>query len=258
MKVALHITVKKEVTLKGVPSPWTWMDGWMDGYLEMDGYVDMYGYMYGYVENNTVYVIYVQVNGSCLEEVTHEEAVAALKSTPDVVYLRVAKHTSLFINDNFPPPDVTNCEYAKRALRSERWIFYILIAQHVFVKPSFIRLRRLSLFLRSSKTTCSQTACRWLLYTSLPPRWWGVLEPDGAEQKKKKRKRKKTARNKAEICLLPTHRELLFTEALNSDSYSELVMNHETRPATNQGNKEKSSKGEVNCKRVHGVKLAFA
>ncbi|CAJ1061123.1 discs large homolog 1-like protein [Xyrichtys novacula] len=50
----------------------------------------------------------VAVNSSCLEEVTHEEAVAALKSTPDVVYLRVAKHTSLFINDNFPPPDVTN------------------------------------------------------------------------------------------------------------------------------------------------------
>lgn len=53
-----------------------------------------------------------QVNSSCLEEVTHEDAVAALKSTPDVVYLRVAKHTSLFINDSFPPPDVTNCEYA--------------------------------------------------------------------------------------------------------------------------------------------------
>uniref|UniRef100_A0A668AAD5 Uncharacterized protein n=1 Tax=Myripristis murdjan TaxID=586833 RepID=A0A668AAD5_9TELE len=48
------------------------------------------------------------VNSACLEEVTHEEAVSALKSTPDVVYLRVAKHTSLFINDNFPPPDVTN------------------------------------------------------------------------------------------------------------------------------------------------------
>ncbi|XP_047442567.1 disks large homolog 1-like isoform X2 [Mugil cephalus] len=50
----------------------------------------------------------VAVNSACLEEVTHEEAVAALKSTPDVVYLRVAKHNSLFINDNFPPPDVTN------------------------------------------------------------------------------------------------------------------------------------------------------
>ncbi|XP_078114582.1 disks large homolog 1 isoform X2 [Sander vitreus] len=50
----------------------------------------------------------VAVNAACLEEVTHEDAVAALKSTSDVVYLRVAKHTSLFINDNFPPPDVTN------------------------------------------------------------------------------------------------------------------------------------------------------
>ncbi|XP_067370094.1 disks large homolog 4-like isoform X4 [Channa argus] len=50
----------------------------------------------------------VAVNGTCLEEVTHEDAVAALKSTPDVVYLRVAKHTSIFINDSFPPPDVTN------------------------------------------------------------------------------------------------------------------------------------------------------
>uniref|UniRef100_A0A8C2XL44 Uncharacterized protein n=1 Tax=Cyclopterus lumpus TaxID=8103 RepID=A0A8C2XL44_CYCLU len=50
------------------------------------------------------------VNASCLDEVTHEDAVAALKSTPDVVYLRVAKHTSLFINDNFPPPDQkSNC-----------------------------------------------------------------------------------------------------------------------------------------------------
>lgn len=58
----------------------------------------------------------LQVNASCLEEVTHEEAVAALKSTPDVVYLRVAKHTSLFINDNFPPPDVTNCKYAPSQL----------------------------------------------------------------------------------------------------------------------------------------------
>uniref|UniRef100_A0A8C5HTY9 Discs large homolog 1-like protein n=1 Tax=Gouania willdenowi TaxID=441366 RepID=A0A8C5HTY9_GOUWI len=50
----------------------------------------------------------VGVNSTCLEEVTHEDAVSALKATPDVVCLRVAKHTSLFINDSFPPPDVTN------------------------------------------------------------------------------------------------------------------------------------------------------
>ncbi len=60
--------------------------------------------------NLAYFFIFLQVNASCLEEVTHEEAVADLKSTPDVVYLRVAKHTSLFINDNFPPPDVTNCK----------------------------------------------------------------------------------------------------------------------------------------------------
>ncbi|XP_019720259.1 disks large homolog 1-like isoform X2 [Hippocampus comes] len=50
----------------------------------------------------------IAVNASSLEEVTHEEAVAALKSTPDVVYLRLVKHTSVFINETFPPPDVTN------------------------------------------------------------------------------------------------------------------------------------------------------
>lgn len=63
------------------------------------------------IQAHCVVCVSLQVNGFCLEEVTHEEAVAALKSTPDVVYLRVAKHSSLFINDNFPPPDVTNCKY---------------------------------------------------------------------------------------------------------------------------------------------------
>ncbi|XP_057190049.1 discs large homolog 1-like protein isoform X5 [Triplophysa rosa] len=48
------------------------------------------------------------VNSSCLEEVTHEHAVTALKNTPDVVYLKVAKPNSVFINDSFAPPDITN------------------------------------------------------------------------------------------------------------------------------------------------------
>uniref|UniRef100_A0A4W5RV30 PDZ domain-containing protein n=1 Tax=Hucho hucho TaxID=62062 RepID=A0A4W5RV30_9TELE len=51
------------------------------------------------------------VNSACLEEVSHEDAVAALKNTPDVVYLKVAKPTSVFMNDSFAPPDITNCEY---------------------------------------------------------------------------------------------------------------------------------------------------
>ncbi|XP_051989213.1 discs large homolog 1-like protein isoform X11 [Xyrauchen texanus] len=48
------------------------------------------------------------VNSSCLEEVTHEHAVTALKNTPDVVYLKVAKPSSVFMNDSFAPPDITN------------------------------------------------------------------------------------------------------------------------------------------------------
>ncbi|NXY84954.1 DLG1 protein, partial [Alcedo cyanopectus] len=37
------------------------------------------------------------VNSVCLEEVTHEEAVTALKNTSDFVYLKVAKPTSMFM-----------------------------------------------------------------------------------------------------------------------------------------------------------------
>ncbi|XP_035276983.1 discs large homolog 1-like protein isoform X16 [Anguilla anguilla] len=48
------------------------------------------------------------VNSVCLEEVSHEDAVTALKNTPDVVYLKVAKPTSVFMNDSFAPPDITN------------------------------------------------------------------------------------------------------------------------------------------------------
>uniref|UniRef100_A0A8C7G9F7 Discs large homolog 1-like protein n=1 Tax=Oncorhynchus kisutch TaxID=8019 RepID=A0A8C7G9F7_ONCKI len=48
------------------------------------------------------------VNSACLEEVSHEVAVEALKNTPDVVYLKVAKPTSVFMNDSFAPPDITN------------------------------------------------------------------------------------------------------------------------------------------------------
>ncbi|XP_041953412.1 discs large homolog 1-like protein isoform X6 [Alosa sapidissima] len=48
------------------------------------------------------------VNSACLEEVTHEHAVTALKNTPDVVYLKVAKPNSVFMNDSFAPPDITN------------------------------------------------------------------------------------------------------------------------------------------------------
>ncbi|XP_042698864.1 disks large homolog 1 isoform X20 [Chrysemys picta bellii] len=48
------------------------------------------------------------VNSVCLEEVSHEEAVTALKNTSDFVYLKVAKPTSMFMNDSYAPPDITN------------------------------------------------------------------------------------------------------------------------------------------------------
>uniref|UniRef100_A0A8C5PCL9 Disks large homolog 1 n=1 Tax=Leptobrachium leishanense TaxID=445787 RepID=A0A8C5PCL9_9ANUR len=48
------------------------------------------------------------VNTVCLEDVSHEEAVTALKNTSDFVYLKVAKPTTMFMNDNYAPPDITH------------------------------------------------------------------------------------------------------------------------------------------------------
>ncbi|XP_069502063.1 disks large homolog 4 isoform X6 [Ambystoma mexicanum] len=47
------------------------------------------------------------VNNVSLEDVMHEDAVAALKNTSDVVYLKVAKPTNLYLNDSYAPPDIT-------------------------------------------------------------------------------------------------------------------------------------------------------
>ncbi|XP_007896123.1 disks large homolog 1 isoform X4 [Callorhinchus milii] len=48
------------------------------------------------------------VNAANLDEVTHEDAVTALKNTAEVVYLKVAKPTSMYMNDGYAPPDITN------------------------------------------------------------------------------------------------------------------------------------------------------
>ncbi|XP_025050963.1 disks large homolog 4 [Alligator sinensis] len=50
------------------------------------------------------------VNNVSLEDVMHEDAVAALKNTYDVVYLKVAKPTGVYLNDAYAPPDITSCE----------------------------------------------------------------------------------------------------------------------------------------------------
>ncbi|XP_046716992.1 disks large homolog 2 isoform X33 [Silurus meridionalis] len=50
----------------------------------------------------------LMVNNYTLEEVTHEEAVAILKNTSDIVYLKVGKPTSVYLSDPYGPPDITH------------------------------------------------------------------------------------------------------------------------------------------------------
>ncbi|XP_035391178.1 disks large homolog 2 isoform X10 [Electrophorus electricus] len=50
----------------------------------------------------------LMVNNYTLEEVTHEEAVAILKNTSDVVYLKVGKPTNVYLSDPYGPPDITH------------------------------------------------------------------------------------------------------------------------------------------------------
>ncbi|KAJ8798366.1 hypothetical protein J1605_001491 [Eschrichtius robustus] len=55
-------------------------------------------------------LLMVSVNNYSLEEVTHEEAVAILKNTSDVVYLKVGKATTIYMTDPYGPPDITHCQ----------------------------------------------------------------------------------------------------------------------------------------------------
>uniref|UniRef100_A0A8C1KHM0 Discs, large homolog 4a (Drosophila) n=1 Tax=Cyprinus carpio TaxID=7962 RepID=A0A8C1KHM0_CYPCA len=48
------------------------------------------------------------VNNVCLEDVMHEDAVGTLKNTAEVVYLRVAKPTNLYLTSTYNPPDLTS------------------------------------------------------------------------------------------------------------------------------------------------------
>lgn len=55
------------------------------------------------------------MNNTNLQDVRHEEAVAALKNTSDMVYLKVAKPGSLHLNDMYAPPDYASSTYAAGA-----------------------------------------------------------------------------------------------------------------------------------------------
>uniref|UniRef100_A0A3Q3WGR9 Discs, large homolog 3 (Drosophila) n=1 Tax=Mola mola TaxID=94237 RepID=A0A3Q3WGR9_MOLML len=46
------------------------------------------------------------INNYSLEEVSHEEAVAILKNTLDVIYIKVGKPTNVYLSDPYGPPDI--------------------------------------------------------------------------------------------------------------------------------------------------------
>lgn len=75
-----------------------------------------------------------QVNNYSLEEVTHEEAVAILKNTSDVVYLKVGKPTTIYMTDPYGPPDITHCKYcdAQRHLLTACQLYRIDLHKAVF------------------------------------------------------------------------------------------------------------------------------
>uniref|UniRef100_A0A2K6SID3 PDZ domain-containing protein n=1 Tax=Saimiri boliviensis boliviensis TaxID=39432 RepID=A0A2K6SID3_SAIBB len=55
------------------------------------------------------------VNSVGLEDVMHQDAVAALKNTYDIVYLKVAKPSNAYLSDSYAPPDITTCESPSNA-----------------------------------------------------------------------------------------------------------------------------------------------
>ncbi|XP_015687933.1 disks large homolog 3 isoform X4 [Protobothrops mucrosquamatus] len=55
--------------------------------------------------DNSIYITKIIEGGAAQKDVRHEEAVAALKNTSDMVYLKVAKPGSSHINDLYAPPD---------------------------------------------------------------------------------------------------------------------------------------------------------
>uniref|UniRef100_A0A8C3APE2 Discs large MAGUK scaffold protein 3 n=1 Tax=Cyclopterus lumpus TaxID=8103 RepID=A0A8C3APE2_CYCLU len=64
------------------------------------------------------------VNNIVLQDVRHEEAVAALKNTSDMVYLKVAKPGPVHLNDMYAPPDYSSSTY-----------LLLLVAGHVYPPP---------------------------------------------------------------------------------------------------------------------------
>uniref|UniRef100_A0A3Q1GI64 Discs, large homolog 3 (Drosophila) n=1 Tax=Acanthochromis polyacanthus TaxID=80966 RepID=A0A3Q1GI64_9TELE len=69
------------------------------------------------------------VNNIVLQDVRHEEAVAALKNTSDMVYLKVAKPGPVHLNDMYAPPDYSSSTYLP--LLSEPTLYSLIHWQSV-------------------------------------------------------------------------------------------------------------------------------
>ncbi|XP_030648766.1 disks large homolog 3 isoform X6 [Chanos chanos] len=58
--------------------------------------------------DNSIYITKIIEGGAAQKDVRHEEAVAALKNTSDMVYLKVAKPGPVHLNDMYAPPDYSS------------------------------------------------------------------------------------------------------------------------------------------------------
>lgn len=86
---------------------------------------------------------HIQVNNIVLQDVRHEEAVAALKNTSDMVYLKVAKPGPVHLNDMYAPPDYSSSTYlpllvapviCSHTVRVGNYILYSLIHKQLAPK----------------------------------------------------------------------------------------------------------------------------
>uniref|UniRef100_A0A8C4NRS3 Discs, large homolog 3 (Drosophila) n=1 Tax=Dicentrarchus labrax TaxID=13489 RepID=A0A8C4NRS3_DICLA len=68
------------------------------------------------------------VNNIMLQDVRHEEAVAALKNTSDMVYLKVAKPGPVHLNDMYAPPDYSSSTYLPLLV----FWSYLSLSAHLF------------------------------------------------------------------------------------------------------------------------------
>ncbi|KAB0405238.1 hypothetical protein E2I00_011113, partial [Balaenoptera physalus] len=111
--------------------------------------------------------VYPMVNNYSLEEVTHEEAVAILKNTSDVVYLKVGKATTIYMTDPYAySPPMGNhllsgnngtLEY-KTSLPPISPGRYSPIPKHMLVEDDYTRFAEVACYIFSQGMECLDAA----------------------------------------------------------------------------------------------------